>query len=214
MPRNRSLLVCVPDTNSLIHLREVEIAGRDARLWLWDEFEVRVGSTIPQEAARHPDLMRGQLKRKLERSVVSPAFDLNRIEQSFLTPLGISVEAENDMGERDNCSVALQLIIQNNARQVIFLTDELRIVRDQGGFVKQLFDAYPIGLLWNSLDFLVYLYLRQWRFRYSEAESAVRTVNARIGGPQDQVANRLVTYTQHLQSIDSARRQLPTLWRR
>jgi hypothetical protein len=214
MPRNRSLLVCVPDTNSLIHLRDVEISGRDARLWLWDEFEVRVGPTIPQEAARHHDLMRGQLKRKLERSVVPPAFDLDRIEQSFLAPLGISFETEDDLGERNNYSVALQLVVQNNARQIIFLTDELRVVRERGGFVKLLFDAYPIGMLWNSLDFLLYLYLRQRRFGYSEAESAVRTVNARIGGPQDQVANRLVTYTQHLQSIDFARRQLPTLWGR
>lgn len=214
MPRKRSLLVCIPDTNSLIHLRDVEISGRDARLWLWDEFEVRVSSTIPQEAARHPNLMRGQLKRKLARSAVSPAFDLARMEQSFLTPLGISFESESDLGERDNCSVALQMVIQNNARQVIFLTDELRIVRNRGGFVKQLFEAYPIGMVWNSLDFLLYLYLRQWRFSYGEAKNAVRTVNARIGGPQDQVVNRLVTYTQHLQSIDSARRQLPTLWGR
>jgi len=212
MPRRKSPLICIPDTNTLIHLRDVEIAGRNARLWLWDEFEVRVGGVIPQEAARHPNLMQGQLRKKLEHSVIVLKLQQDRMEQGFLGPLGMSLSQTNDMGERQNCSVALQLVIQNGARQVIFLTDELRIVYPETGFVKQLFDSYPLGWLWNSLDFLLYLYLRQRRFTYEEAENAVRTVNARIGGKQTVAIDRLKTYIQRLQCIDAARQHLPVLW--
>jgi len=212
MPNTRSPLICVPDTSSLIHLRDVEIAGRNARLWLWDEFEVHIGDAIRVEAARHADLMRGQLKRKLLRSVMSLQPDKDRMEQGFMEPLNIYLGPLDDLGERDNCSVALQSVIRNKACQVIFLIDELRIMRTRTGFVKSLFDCYPIGLVWNSLDFLLYLYLRHKRFLYILAENAVRTVNARIGGQPEVMEQRLSTYIRQLRCIDSARSRVPELW--
>ena len=212
MPNTRSPLICVPDTSALIHLRDVEIAGRNARLWLWDEFEVHVGETILVEATRHADLMQGQLKRKLQRSTMSLQPHKGKMEQGFMESLGFAFGPLDDLGERDNCSVALQSVIRNKACQVIFLIDELRILRPNTGFVKSLFDCYPIGLVWNSLDFLLYLYLRHKRFLYDLAENAVRTVNARIGGQQEVTERRLSTYIRNLRCIASARDRVPELW--
>ncbi len=212
MPSTRSLVICVPDTSSLIHLRDIEIAGKDARLWLWDEFEVRIEGIITQEAARHADLMKGQLKGKLQRAVTSLQFQQKKMEQGFMEPLGLSFGPSDDLGERHNCSIALQSVIRNEARQVIFLIDELRIMHPKNGFVKCLFDCYPIGSVWNSLDFLLYLYLRHKRFIYEVAEHAVRTVNTKIGGTPDVMGSRLVSYIERLQCINSARNRVPNLW--
>ena len=212
MPDTKPSLVCVPDTSSLIYLRDIEIVGRNARLWLWDEFDVRVGSTIMQETARHPDLMQGQLKKKLQRSVMSLRLHQYKMEQGFMEPLDISLGPLDDLGERSNCSVALTSVIRNETRQVIFLIDELRIMRPDTGFVKCLFDCYPIGLVWNSLDFLLYLYLRHMRFPYRAAENAIQIVNTRIGGSRETIENRLSMYVRHLRCIDAARRRVPELW--
>lgn len=205
-------LICIPDTCALIHLRDIEIIGRDARLWIWDEFEVRVAPTILDEVNRHPNLMKGQLKGKIKRSISDMPFSREQIEQIFLAPLDVTFGQLDDLGERDNCSVALQLITKNHARQIIFLTDELGIMHPEHGFLKKLFDSYPIGMVWNSLDFLLYLYLRQKRFPFDEAQYALRTVNTNIGGKVEIVTQRIVRYTRHLRHIESARRHMPNLW--
>lgn len=137
------------------------------------------------------------------------------MEQWFLEPLGFSFSAPDDLGERYNCQLGLQLIAQNAARQVIFLTDELKIMRENTGFVKVLFDTYPLGMVWNSLDFLLYLHLRHPnRFLYTQAEVVMREVNILIGGTTPVQVNRLANYTTRLRYIDAARARLTTLWRR
>jgi hypothetical protein len=153
-----------------------------------------------------------QISRKLDRSVIEMEVDLERMERCFLHPLDISFDTEKDLGERTNSHIALQLMARNSARQIIFLTDELKIVRPGVGFIWRVFDTYPIGLVWNSLDFLLYLFFRHRRFLYSQAEVAIRDVNTRIGGSSDMATKRLTDYTKRLKCIDVARRQLPDLW--
>ncbi len=216
MPRTVPRVICVPDTNALVHLRYVNVAGRSACLWLWDEFEVRVGNRIPREiqdiAGNNPELAPSQIRRKLGRSVVELDYALAQMERCFLDPLDTQFDADEDMGERINSQLALQLMARNSARHIIFLTDELRIMRPNIGFVWKVFNTYPIGLVWNSLDFLLYLFFRQTRFLYPQAEDAIRDVNTRIGGNTEAHMARLTDYTRRLNTINVARQRLPTLW--
>jgi hypothetical protein len=207
-PRSKPPLICIPDTNTLIFLAKIEILGRGAHLWLWDEFEVKVGDMIPHEAR-----YLGQIKGKLNRSAIQLSEDeLIRRENIFLGRLNLPVDpAMEDLGERKNCQVSLQLIIQKRAGQVIFLTDELRIVK-KTGFLGKVFDAYPIGNIWNSLDFILYLYLRYQRFSYEIAKVKIIDVNALIGGNAQEKITRLNEYMQRFEAINSARHQLPDLW--
>lgn len=152
------------------------------------------------------------MKGKLNRSVAQLPEPLAKMEACFLGPLELYIDpTDKNKGERKNCQVSLQLVIQRLACQVIFLTDELRIVRT--GFIKHAFDAYPIGQVWSSLDFVLYLYLKHKRFDYETAEAIIQDVNSMIGGKDEDMLNRLSVYLKRLGVIESARRQLPNLWR-
>lgn len=214
MPRTVPRVICVPDTNALVHLRSVSVAGRDACLWLWDEFEVRVGDQIPREVQNMAGnkMAPGQIGGKLRSSVVQLDHALARMEGCFLEPLGIRFAADEDMGERMNSQLALQLMARNSARHIIFLTDELKIMRPNIGFVWKVFNTYPIGLVWNSLDFLLYLFFRHARFLYQQAEDAIRDMNIKIGGNTEARLARLTDYNRRLSSIHTARQRLPMLW--
>ena len=216
MPRTSKLAVCLPDTNSLIHLRDVTVAGRDACLWLWDEFEIRIAEKIRDEVrdknARNPALKVGSIDKKLTKSIVPLEFNLDLMEKCFLENFDTEFQPDRDLGERNNSQVALQLVIQSKARSVIFLTDELKCVREKEGFVWKIFDTYPIGVIWNALDFLLYLYLRHKRFVYAQALDAIRDVNIKIGGKPDEVRKRLVKYSKNLELIQEAKQKLPALW--
>lgn len=216
MPRSQKLAICVPDTNALIHLRDVTVAGRDACLWLWDEFEIRIAEKIRDEVrdkgSHNPALKVSKIDRRLTESIVSLNFDLNRMENCFLEKLSIDFTPGRDLGERNNSQVALQLLVQSQARNVIFLTDELKCVRANEGFVWKIFDSYPVGTIWNALDFLLYLYLRHKRFLYDQALDAIRNVNQKIGGKDAEIQNRLVKYSKSLKLIQEAKAKLPGLW--
>jgi hypothetical protein len=216
MPRNKLPIVCLPDTNSLIHLRGVIVANRSACLWLWDEFEVQISDEIPQElqnnAARNPDLEVREIARKVPASVVALKADLQLTERCFLHPIGVEFDDDYDLGERKNTQLAFQSIAQNQARQTIFLTDERKALEPETGFVYRVFNNYPLGIIWNSMDFLLYLYFRHKRIQFQEAEDALREVNGRMLGKPEVMAQRLTTYNKRLDLIAGARRRVPGLW--
>lgn len=216
MSRKKPLIVCLPDTNSLIHLRGVVVANKSACLWLWDEFEIQISDQIPQElqnnAARNPDLEVREITRKVLASVVALKSNLEVTERCFLQPIGIEFKDDCDLGERKNTQLAFQSIAQNQTRQTIFLTDERKAVEPATGFVYKAFGSYPLGVIWNSLDFLLYLYFRHKRIQFQQAEDALREVNARIQGKPEVAVERLTAYNKRLKIIAAARRQVPQLW--
>jgi hypothetical protein len=216
MPRTQKIAVCIPDTNSLIHLRDVKIVGRDACLWLWDEFEIKIGEKIREEvrdkAAHNPALKVSSIDGRLTKSIVELDFDLDAMERCFLDKLGVDFTPGRDLGERTNSQVALQLLVQSKARNIIFLTDELKCVRENEGFVWKIFNTYPVGIIWNALDFLLYLYMRHKRFLYEQALDVIRLVNIKIGGKNEEATKRLAKYTKSLQLIQEAKAKLPGLW--
>lgn len=216
MPRNKPPIVCLPDTNVLIHLRGVNVSNKSACLWLWDEFEVQISDEIPQElqnnTARNPDLEVREIARKVPSSVVPLKANLQLMERCFLQQIGIQFNDSYDLGERKNIQLAFQLIAQNQTRQTIFLTDELKAIHPITGFVSKTFEHYRLGIIWNSLDFLLYLYFRHKRIQFQDAQDAIREVNARIGGQAEVAVERLTAYNKRLSIIATARRQIPGLW--
>ena len=94
--------------------------------------------------------------------------------------------------------------------QVIFLTDELHSTnQDKNGFIFRIFDTYPIGTIWSSLHFILYLFLRYRNvFPLDEARNVLRDVNLRMRGKKEIVPDRLLTFDKKLIQIDQTLAQL------
>lgn len=206
-------VLCLVDTCSLIYMRDIEVRNKALRLWLWDEFYVKVSEEICTEIQRHRDLAGGGIINRCNRSKWSFNISVDRLERTFLEPFGFDVESTKNRGERHNCCVALDAVMRGEHRHVIFLTDELRAIDpERNGLLRRLFEAFPIGCIWSSLDFILYLFIRQRkRFPKLLAEAALRTVNARIGGRPEVAQKRLVEYNRRLGQIESTLSQLPQI---
>ena len=42
----KSPLLCLPDTNSLIHMHDIYVVNKKLWEWLWEEFDVRLSETM------------------------------------------------------------------------------------------------------------------------------------------------------------------------
>jgi len=207
-------LLCVVDTNSLIHMRDIRVARRYLGLWLWREFTVGVSDKIIEEVQKqrkyHPS---HHIQRKCTKSKWAFQNQIDKLENVFLRPFYPNMEGDKDKGELHNCCVALEAILNDKHRQIIFLTDELHSTNPcKKGFIYCIFDTYPIGKIWSSLDFILYLFLRHRKnFSLPEAENVLRDVNSRIGGKVEDAQKRLTTFNQKLRQIDLTLSQLRSL---
>lgn len=201
--KQKPTLLCIPDTNSLIHMRDIEVAKKDLRLWLWQEFDVKLSSTICTEIQNHRDLAKGSIQKRCNKSVWNFTVQLDKLEKAFLQPFYPDLDSRKDRGERHNCCVALDAVSSGAYRQVIFLTDELKTTNpERNGFLFRVFDSFPIGRIWSSLDFVLYLFLRhQNRFPFKIAEDALRTINRKVGGTEDAIKERFIDYNRKLERI-------------
>lgn len=109
------------------------------------------------------------------------------------------------MGERHNCCVALNAVLEGTHQQVIFLTDDHRAVRD---YVTPVFQMFPLGQIWLSLDFVVYLFMRH-RIRIPQAavNAALKDVSAITSADHSrdargQQVRRLSEYYERVERID------------
>lgn len=142
-------LLCVVDTNSLIHMRDIRVERKDLGLWLWQEFTVRVSDKIIEEV-KTPRKYRPSslIQRKCAKSNWSFQNQIQNLENTFIQPFFPIQEGEKNKGELHNCCVALEAILSGKHRQVIFLTDELHSTnQDKNGFLFRIFDTYPIGTI-------------------------------------------------------------------
>ena len=208
-------LLCVVDTNSLIHMRDIRVARRYLGLWLWREFTVKVSDKIIEEVQRrrkyHPTS--STVQRKCTKSKWEFQNEIKKLESAFLYPFYPNLEGEKNKGELHNCCVALEAILSDKHRQVIFLTNELHTTNPcKKGFIYSIFDTYPIGKIWSSLDFILYLFLRHRKdFPLPEAEKVLRDVNSRMRGKAEDAQKRLITFNQKLRQIDLTLSQLHSL---
>ena len=204
-------LLCVVDTNSLIHMRDVRVARKDLGLWLWQEFTVKVSEKIIEEV-QMPRKYRPShhVQRKCAESKWAFQNQIDKLENVFLQPFYPNVEGDKDKGELHNCCVALEAILSDKHRQIIFLTDELHSTNScKKGFIYSIFDTYPIGEIWSSLHFILYLFLRHRRkFPLHEARDVLRDVNLRMCGKEDVVQDRFLAFDNKLKQIERTLSQL------
>ena len=204
-------LLCVVDTNSLIHMRDIRVARKDLRLWLWQEFTVKVSDAIIEEVQR-PRKHRPSphIQTKCTKSKWIFQNQIDKLENAFLKPFYPNVEGDRNKGELHNCCVALEGVLSDKYRQVIFLTNELNSIDpDQNGFIFRIFDTFPIATIWTSLHFILYLFLRHSKeFPFSEAKNALRDVNSRMRGEAVNAQHRFVNFNNKLKQINQTLLQL------
>ena len=205
-------LLCVVDTNSLIHMRGIRVARKDLGLWLWREFTVKVSDKIVEEVqSSRKNRPSHDVQRKCTKSNWRFHNRIDDLENAFLQPFYPDVVGTNkNKGELHNCCVALEGVLSDKHRQVIFLTNELNSVDpDQNGFIFRIFDTFPIARIWSSLHFILYLFLRyRKKFPLHEARDVLRDVNLRMCGKEDVVQDRLLTFDNKLKQIERTLSQL------
>jgi len=210
--------LCIVDTCSLIYLSEITVANRSLHRWLWDEFNVTYSPAVWDEIGRHFGKM-GKDARTIkrngehyvwalptmtscEKALFSRPFErqietgyCKRCRRPFLNkqPFTPDVQRQEDRGERHNCCVALNAVMSGRHRQVIFLTDDYRAIRD---YVGPVFEIFPLGNIWSTHDFVLYLFVRhRRRFPRDEVENALRDVTAHAAG------SGFASHTQQAQQV-------------
>lgn len=194
--------LCIVDTCSLIYLSEIELAGRSLHRWLWDEFNVTYSQSVWDEIERNARKM-GRDARAIKRNgerFVSGLSKITAYENALFGPpfvrneqvgicrtckrpefqrrqIQVNLAADEDKGERHNCCVSLDIVVRGEHRQVIFLTDDRTAIRK---YVSPVFEVFPLGHIWLSHDFVLYLFTRhRKRITLNEAELVLRDVNAK-----------------------------------
>lgn len=213
--KQKSYLLCIPDTNSLIHLcqTDIEVSRKELWLWLWQEFDVKLSESVMDELNRHQNKTYGGIIKKCSKSIWNYSIQIDRLEQSLLQHFNIELGGRNDQGERHNCCVAFEAIAYGKYRQVIFLTDELHSTTPNGkAFLYKIFKTFPMGHIWSSLDFVVYLYMRhRKRFPIETAKLLIKDINNLVGGKEDIIRDRLKKYNNKLMKIDISLSKLPSI---
>lgn len=220
-------VLCVVDTCSLVYLRDTEFIRKQFHRWLWKEFEVRYSQAVWEEINRHLQKMgdtRSWLRRQGQRSRAELPAITTYERMLFAEPLSRkfrqstcrvcnqtiwnkqTFEADltslEDQGERHNCCVALYAFTESSYSQIIFLTDDFRAVRDYADFV---FQTFPMGQIWSSLDFAVHLFMKyRRRTSLNEILDVLRDINAKAttGLGTDEQIRRLRMYEKRVERID------------
>ena len=157
-------LSCVVDTCALRHWKNIELKDIPLEKWIEREFNVHTSETIVDEIANQEHFWgpgAKQAKKKVKqwaRKLTNPEHIENALLSDFVTE-GL-INTVEGAGERRNFCVAVDLVRKNKYGYVIFLTDDERAI---DGFLKQAFSAFGVACIWNSLDLILYLYVRHHR---------------------------------------------------
>lgn len=210
--------LCIVDTCSLINLSAVEdrIGNKKIFDWLWDEFEVKYSSAVLNEINRHRRKISGRRRfesfvwpnrledcevklfgKTLQRNVEGSRCYKCGQERMCKQDFAVDLRSDDDRGERHNCCLAINALREYS--QVIFLTDDYKAVRD---YAEQLFELIPLGSIWSSLDFVVYLFVKHRnRISLDETLSILRSINAQFGYDSLKIASRLTKYNNKVTKI-------------
>ena len=106
-------LLCVVDTNSLIHMRDIRVARKDLGLWLWQEFTVKVSDTIIEEVQR-PRKHRPSQHVQRNAQIKNGHFKTRLINwKTRSCNHSIQRGGDKNKGELHNCCVALEATISD-----------------------------------------------------------------------------------------------------
>lgn len=192
---------------------DIKVARKDLWLWLWQEFDVKLSKTVFDELSHHQRRTSGGIINKCSKSIWNYSIQINRLNASLLQHFDVELGGREDRGECHNCCVAFEAIAKGEYRQVIFLTDELHSITPNGkDFLYKVFNTFPMGCIWSSLDFVIYLFMRhRRRFPIDVAKSLLRDINRLVGGKESTIKDRLMRYNHKLMKIDKSLSELPSI---
>jgi hypothetical protein len=177
MDKTRNIL-CIIDTCSLVYLKDVTIAERPLHKWLWNEFDVQFSSVVLDELSsfkpklgfrynwddhvwhfstisNYENAIFSSYPRKIEQGKCKHCGKSIWKNETFKPKLANT----NDRGERHNCCIALNAILNGKYAQVIFLSDDLHALRD---YAEHFFDLFPLGSIWTLFDLITYLFTKYY----------------------------------------------------
>jgi hypothetical protein len=200
----------IPDASSLINLSDVHVGRIHISDLLTKLFTVQVPTEIVTEIRRHRNLLTSYDSEILGLGIASRT-RFHRQAESETALRNAFAPAANprlNRGERFMCALGLYLIRKRITGHVILLTDDLAAHR---GFIGWFEEHFRITKTWTSLDLVLYVYAityPQWTM--AQASITLRTINARMGGPNAMVVmKRLLTYRRLLQKSDAMLAALP-----
>ena len=200
--------ILIPDTSALINIHDVYVGQMHIIDVLAQQFDVQVSREIPHEVRRHKSKLDSDAERMLQ--FVRQARRYFHREQDYEdlifneSPAGNS---ECNRGERQNCALALYQVRRQYTGQVIMLTDDMKACR---GLIAWYEKRFKTMRTWSSLDLVMHLYLVLFpRWKYVLAESALRTVNPRMGGKREEITTRLLNHIGYLEELNDMLSALP-----
>jgi hypothetical protein len=168
--------LCIIDTCALVNLNNIELARRPLQKWLWKEFEITYSEAVLEEFRTFQHQMsfrenwdthvwKFPLVSAYERAIFSSHQRLledKHCKQCRQTTWKTDIFKPDlgdtkDRGERYNCCIALNAILEGEYSQIIFLTDDLRAIRDYAAYF---FEMFSFGIIWSLLGFIIYLFTR------------------------------------------------------
>lgn len=229
--------LCIVDTCSLVFLHDIQMGNRPLHRWLWDEFNIAYSKHVWEEVEDNLSRMgrdQNDIKKNGKEYIVAlpqiPTYEQALFSHGHkkkvdfgncrtckrpiirLQPYSPNLDDPIDRGERHNLCVSLYEVIRTDYKQVIFLTDDYKARRK---YVDTVFDDFPIGGIWTSLDFILFLFLRyRDRIPLQAAENAIGDVIARVSGSgigdhteeaKGDWADRKYLYTERARKIDRFR---------
>lgn len=203
--------ILIPDTSSLINIREVYVGRTHIIDVLNQLFNVQVSREIPHEIRRHREELEDYDKQMLQfvrqaRRYFHCDRDYEKILFDQFAPKGNPCK---NRGERYNCALALWLVRRRYSGQVIMLTDDMNARR---GFIGWYERHFKTAKTWTSLDLLIHIYLVMFpKWSYIQAYSALKRVNPNVAGTREVITSRLSKYRDYLKLLDSMLKDMPSV---
>ena len=140
------------------------------------EVILRYSSTVNGEIA-NPRHWHDNMPTDIERSAqvwYPNKYAIEEYEQRLFDKIS---EKTSDKGEKENFAVALDLIISERKRNIVFLMDDEKALNPQG-CLEEPCHAFPLIKIWNSFDAVLFLYfLRKEILPYEAADEALKVLH-------------------------------------
>ncbi len=199
----------LPDACVLINIAHVFVGTHHITNVLNKAFDVETATEVFGEIKRQSNKVMPYEKEILHfANVAQKRFhrqeDYNNVLFNTFAPAG---NPHKNAGERALCALALYRLRKRLASSIIILTDDTKAVN---GLLKW-FKEHFVGVdMWSSLDLILYLYMNTFpKWPFAQAQSAMRLVNSRIGGQQQEMMRRLGYYNKRLHGAHAILQSLP-----
>lgn len=214
MTQLKSQLACVVDTSVLRHWKGIQLNDLPLDGWLNREFNVHTSEMILVEITNQ-ERRWGSGAKHAKKEARQWTWKLRYPEQLELALLSQFVDksdinTDKNAGERRNFCATVDLVRKDECRHVIFLTDDEKSVKY---FLGNAFDTFRVACIWNSLDFVLYLYVRHKRsMSLPRVKNVVRDL---ISNFTKDAANgsklqwKLTDYYMRLEKLASALEKIP-----